>query len=189
MFSRDAVLTIRYSDDMSSGSGSAGALIREARRRAGLSQVELGNQAGVTQSVVSAYESGARQPSLPVLRRLVEASGFDLDLRLSRPSSPSPRLRGPLGRRVRAKRAEIVRLASAHGAGNVSVFGSVARGEDTAGSGIDLLVDLAPGTGLFAIGRLERDLRALLGAEIDVVPADSLKPGIAAEVGTETVPL
>ena len=45
--------------------GMSGSLLREARRKAGLSQVELGRRAGVTQSVVSAYESGARQPSVP----------------------------------------------------------------------------------------------------------------------------
>jgi len=56
-----------------------GQLIREARRRAGMSEVELGRRAGVTQSVVSAYESGARQPSMPVLERLVRAAGSELD--------------------------------------------------------------------------------------------------------------
>jgi transcriptional regulator with XRE-family HTH domain len=50
----------------------AAALLRDARLRAGLSQAELGRRAGVTQSVVSAYESGARQPSVPTLARLVE---------------------------------------------------------------------------------------------------------------------
>lgn len=69
------------------------------------------------------------------------------------------------------------------------VFGSVARGEDTADSDVDLLVDLAPQTGLMGLGRLERELRALLDADVEVVPADSLKPGVAAEVMHEAVPL
>lgn len=59
-----------------------GGLLREARRRAGLTQVELGQRAGVTQSVVSAYESGHRQPSLPVLLELLRASGHALDASL-----------------------------------------------------------------------------------------------------------
>lgn len=58
--------------------GSAGELLRKARKQAGLSQAELAQRAGVTQSVVSAYESGARQPSLPTLARLVEATGLAL---------------------------------------------------------------------------------------------------------------
>jgi transcriptional regulator with XRE-family HTH domain len=69
------------------GMDTAAAVLRDARRRAGLSQVELGRRAGVTQSVVSAYESGARQPSLPMLARLVGATGLELDIRLSEPEA------------------------------------------------------------------------------------------------------
>jgi uncharacterized protein len=56
----------------------AGALLRQARQGAGLSQVELATRAGVTQSVISAYESGHRQPSLPTLAALIEAAGYEL---------------------------------------------------------------------------------------------------------------
>ncbi len=164
-------------------------LIREARRRARLSQVGLAERAGVTQSVVSAYESGRRQPSLPMLRRLVAASGLRLDLRIARPPTRLHRLSGPLGRRVRAHRAEIMRVAAAHGASNVRVFGSVARGEENADSDVDLLVDLAPGTGLLELGRLERDLRTLLAADVDLVPAADLKEGVAADALAEAVSL
>lgn len=167
----------------------AGVLLREARNRAHLSQAALGRRAGVTQSVVSAYESGGRQPSLPTLRRLVEATGHELGVRINPAPSRLRRLTGPLGRRVRERRAEIVRIADTHGVSSVRVFGSVARGEDTADSDVDLLVDLAPETGLMGLGRLERELRALLDADVDVVPADSLKPGVAAEVTHEAVPL
>ena len=75
---------IRYGLRMSSNTPSAGAVIREARRRVGLSQAELGRRAEVTQSVVSAYESGARQPSVPTLTRLVDAAGLRLDLQVRR---------------------------------------------------------------------------------------------------------
>jgi len=167
----------------------AGALIHEARRRAKLSQAALGRRAGVTQSVVSAYESGGRQPSLPTLRRLVDATGFELGVRISAPPSRLRRLTGPLGQRVRDRRGEILRIADSHGASNVRVFGSVARGEDSADSDIDLLVDLAAGTGLVGLGRLEQELRQLLDADVDVVPADSLKPGIATDVLSEAVSL
>ncbi|MBA3798644.1 MAG: nucleotidyltransferase domain-containing protein [Geodermatophilaceae bacterium] len=96
---------------------------------------------------------------------------------------------GPVGRRVRENRAEILRIAGSYGAGNVRVFGSVARGEDSTDSDVDLLVDLAPGTGLVGLGRFERELRALLDTDVDVVPADSLKPGVASEAVRAAVQL
>ena len=53
---------------------STGELLREARRRAGLSQSELAARAGVTQSVVSEYEADKRQPAVPTLARLVDGA-------------------------------------------------------------------------------------------------------------------
>jgi transcriptional regulator with XRE-family HTH domain len=60
---------------------SAQELLREARRRAGMSQAELARRAGIPRSVLSVYESGRRQPSADALARLVAAAGFDLRLR------------------------------------------------------------------------------------------------------------
>ena len=74
----------------------AGELLREARRRAGLSQMDLAARAGVTQSVISAYESGHRQPAIPTLRALIEATGHELVLSLQpgpEPASAGDRLR------------------------------------------------------------------------------------------------
>ena len=56
----------------------AGALLHKARSEAGLTQAELAARAGTTQSVVSAYESGHRQPSMPTLAALVDAAGCEL---------------------------------------------------------------------------------------------------------------
>ena len=50
---------------------------------------------------------------------------------------------------------------------------------------MDLLVDVAPGVGLMGLARCERELEALLGVAVDLVPADDLKPGVAASVLTE----
>jgi len=52
---------------------------------------------------------------------------------------------------------------------NVRIVGSVARGEDTADSDIDFLVDTAPGTTLFDIGGLHEDLVDLLGVSVDII--------------------
>ncbi|HYX97894.1 MAG TPA: helix-turn-helix domain-containing protein [Geodermatophilus sp.] len=128
----------------------AASVLHEARRRAGLTQAELGRRAGVTQSVVSAYESGRRQPSPPVLLRLLRASGHVLDASLV--AAEPAGLSGPLGRRVWQHRHRITAVAASHGVRRVRVFGSVARGTETPGSDVDLLVDLPEGMGLFALG-------------------------------------
>jgi len=57
-------------------------LVREARKRAGLTQAELAARAGTTQSAVARIESGGVSPSLEHLSKLVRAAGFDIDVRL-----------------------------------------------------------------------------------------------------------
>ena len=57
-------------------------LVREARKRAGLTQAELAARAGTTQSAIARVEGGAVFPSLEHLTRLVQAAGFDIDVRL-----------------------------------------------------------------------------------------------------------
>jgi transcriptional regulator with XRE-family HTH domain len=60
----------------------AGALVRLARYKAGLTQMELAARAGVGQQMISAYETGRREPTFPTLTRLLEAAGFELTIRL-----------------------------------------------------------------------------------------------------------
>jgi predicted nucleotidyltransferase len=75
---------------------------------------------------------------------------------------------------LRSRRDEILRVAAAHGASNVRVFGSVARGTATPTSDVDLLVDFEPGRTLLDHVGLWRDLGALLGTTVDVVSAGGL---------------
>ena len=75
---------------------------------------------------------------------------------------------------LRARRDEILRVAAAHGASNVRVFGSVARGTAESTSDIDLLVDFEAGRTLVDHVGLWRDLEALLGTTVDVVSAGGL---------------
>jgi len=166
-----------------------GRLLKEARRRAGLTQVELARRAAIAQSVISAYETGSRQPSLPTLQRLVSATGMQLAVSIRGPVSLRERLTGPLGKEVFRQRRQIKRIVAANGASNVRVFGSVARGQDTPVSDVDLLVDLASGTGLVGLGRLERELTDLLGARVDVVPSGDLKVAVAPEVLAQALAL
>ena len=140
--------------------------------------------------MISAYESDRREPGMGMLTKLIEATGHQLTLNVE----PLPgRLLGlpdtPLGRRLRRRRRAVLDLAERRGLRNVRVFGSVARGEDREGSDIDLLVDVDEGVGLVAIAGAARELGALLGVDVDVVPADSLKRTVRAEVLDEAVPL
>ena len=167
----------------------AGALLRKARRQTGLSQVELAMRAGVTQSVISAYESGHRQPAIPALAALVDAAGYELVVDVRRQPRRLGRLSGPVGRRVRRRRHDLIAAAAAHGVRNLRVFGSVARGEDRPDSDVDLLADLPPDLGLFGLGRVEAELEAILGSRVDLIPADDLKLGTRERVERDLVAL
>jgi ribosome-binding protein aMBF1 (putative translation factor) len=57
-------------------------LVREARRRAGLSQADLAARVQTTQSAIARLESGATAPSLERVTELVRACGFDLEVQL-----------------------------------------------------------------------------------------------------------
>jgi hypothetical protein len=167
----------------------AGALLRRARVGARLSQAELAGRADVTQSVISAYESGHRQPALATLAGLIDAAGYELVVDLRRQPRRLGRLSGPVGRRVRRRRRDLVAAAAAHGVTNLRVFGSVARGQDRPDSDVDLLADLPPGMGLFALGRVQADLEAILGSPVDLVPAGDLKPGVRVRAEGDLVAL
>lgn len=73
-------------------------------------------------------------------------------------------------------REAIRRIVASHRASNPRVFGSVLRGEDEAGSDLDLVVDPEPGMSLFDLGGIYTELQDLLGIEIDVVTPKSLPP-------------
>ena len=60
-------------------------LVREARKRAGLTQVALAERAGVPQSTVARVESGARTPSTDLVERLVRAAGYEIRVGLGEP--------------------------------------------------------------------------------------------------------
>jgi uncharacterized protein len=168
----------------------AGAVIRDARRRAGLSQAELARRAKVSQPVISAYEGGRREPGLAMLSKLVEATGHRLRVDLvAGPRLPRGLPDTPVGRRLRRNRRAIIETAERRGATNVRVFGSVARGQETGSSDVDLLVDLADDVGIVSLIGLEREIAEMLHVPVDVVPAANLKAGLASQVLAEAIPL
>ena len=77
---------------------------------------------------------------------------------------------------LRANSDAIKAIAARHKAFNVAVFGSVARGEDTVASDIDLLVDFLPGASLVDEFRLENELREFLKTPVDLISRRGLKP-------------
>jgi predicted nucleotidyltransferase len=88
-----------------------------------------------------------------------------------------------------AHRQEILDLAARHGARNVRVFGSVARGDDQPDSDIDLLVDVEPGRTLLDIIGLEQDLERLLGRKVDVLTDVGLSPYLQRRILAEAASL
>ena len=161
----------------------AAALIREARRAARLTQAELAGSAGITQSVISAYEHGRREPSFATLQRLIAAAGYTLDASFVR-AEP-----GGLLAAVRASASELRDALGPLGAVDIQVFGSVARGNESPDSDIDLLVELAPDVGAFALLRMQSAAEAILRRSVDILPSTGLKPDVADRVAREAVPL
>lgn len=70
---------------------------------------------------------------------------------------------------LRARREEILALAERYGAYNLRVFGSVARGDASPDSDVDLLVNFREGTSLFELSGFWQDLQELLGVGVDIV--------------------
>lgn len=92
-------------------------------------------------------------------------------------------------RLVTSKREEILRIAAGHGARDVRVFGSVARGEADDASDIDFLVVMEPGRSLLDLGGLQAELEVLLGRPVDIVTVRGLKARVRDAVLRDAVPV
>ena len=95
----------------------------------------------------------------------------------------------PLARRLRAVRAEILRVVAEAGGSDVWVFGSVARGEDDERSDVDLLFVMGGPLSLMELSRLEEQVSSLVGVSVDLVPESSLRPALRDRVLAEAVAL
>jgi predicted nucleotidyltransferase/DNA-binding XRE family transcriptional regulator len=164
----------------------AGALIRQARARAGLTQAQLARAAGTSQPTLAAYETGAKSPSVRTLDRLIRASGATLEASLR----PAPAARGRLLDDLRAHADAIRAAARRRRIRNVRVFGSSARGEETASSDVDLLVDFdAAKHGVLPLAGFASDVRDIIGREVDVTTVDLLRDAVRRRALAEAVPL
>lgn len=162
---------------------SSATVLKNARRAGKLTQTQLAQRARITQSVVSAYESGRREPSFSTLSKLVEAAGFVLNVGLE----PQVIHTTDFLELLHTYKKQILQLCSDAGVFNMRIFGSVARGTAGPQSDIDLLVDLAPDTGLFALMSLEQKIQELVGVKIDLIPASGIKPAIRDQVLSEAI--
>lgn len=99
---------------------------------------------------------------------------------------------GPSLAQLARVRAEILAAATRHGATNVRVFGSVARGDADAASDVDFLVDFEPGRSLLDLASLPAfswSSRTSSVAPVDVVTEPGLKARIRQRVLAEAVPV
>lgn len=90
---------------------------------------------------------------------------------------------------INLKRSEIRRIAQIHGASNIRIFGSVARGDERTDSDIDFLIDVAAKTSpWFPVGLIQ-DLELLLGRRVEIVTERGLNKDLRERVLSEAVPV
>ena len=90
---------------------------------------------------------------------------------------------------IREKREAIVRIAARHGATQVRLIGSVARGDARPDSDVDLLVTWSEGTSLLDQAALMLDLESLLGRKVDIASDGWVKPSIRESVYRDAIAL
>ncbi len=90
---------------------------------------------------------------------------------------------------IRSRRREILEIAGRYGAHDVRIFGSVARGDTTEDSDLDLLVRFEPDRSLLDHGGLIMDLRELLGIKVDVIDEEAMRERFRNHVIKEVIPL
>lgn len=148
--------------------------IRRARHSAGLSQAEVARSAGTSQPAVNRYERGKAEPSAETLERILAAC------------SGAKRA----SKTLLAHRDEVIELLRRQGARTILVFGSVARGEDGAGSDVDLLVDhLDEGAYAWGVPQAKEELERLLGVPVDIGEVGNLRPRVLHEALVDARPL
>lgn len=94
-----------------------------------------------------------------------------------------------INRSVKERRYDILSVAERHGASNVRVFGSAARGEAGSQSDLDLLVDMEAGRSLLDLVALCQDLEEMLGCRVDVLTEDGISPNLREKICGQAVPL
>jgi predicted nucleotidyltransferase len=87
------------------------------------------------------------------------------------------------------RRDEILALADKHGAQNVRIFGSIARGDFRQESDVDILVQMQQGRTFLDLVALWQELEELLGRKVDVITEEGISPYLRDRILAEAVPL
>lgn len=90
---------------------------------------------------------------------------------------------------VQSRRSEIVAIARRYGASDIRIFGSVARGDSTESSDLDLIVRFEPKRTLFDHGGLLMDLQELLGVKVDIIDEGGMRPRFREHAMREAIAL
>jgi predicted nucleotidyltransferase len=90
---------------------------------------------------------------------------------------------------LKRNRNAILKIAASHGAQNLRIFGSVARGQAKQSSDLDVLITLEPGRSLLDLVAIKQDLEDLLDCAVDVVTEDAVSPHIREQVLKDAVSL
>ncbi len=148
----------------------AAGLLRLARSKAGMTQAELGDRAGVPASMISAYERDRRQPTLTTLLRLLKAAGYELRMHLVPYDDHDDAGRG----------------AGAVAGGAAGGVGGGAAGEDRAGQAGDRGAASTPGAGWWSVREFDpvRIVEVLAAHEVEFVVIG----GFAAELYQAPIP-
>lgn len=159
--------------------------IRDARTRAGLSQLVLAQRARTSQPAIARYESGAALPSLATLERIFRACGASARIGSATRRNGSRSRTGDKLALLRRSRRRLLSVARHHGVRSVRVFGSVARGEDEATSDVDLLVDLDPDRTLLDLIGFQQEAEDVLCLPVDVAAPRFMKQSVRARALAE----
>ena len=171
LFAEEAERTV--SELVRRSGGGSGAIRRELERMAAaglLRERRLGNQ--------RRFSADRASPYYPELKALATRQPGTARRAARRPSAA---LIG--GRRV------IRRVLARHGLSDPRVFGSVARGEDTEASDLDLLVQAGPRTSLLDLAKARNALEHALGVNVQLVTLDDLPDSIRASALAQAVPV
>ncbi|MFI7585497.1 helix-turn-helix domain-containing protein [Spongisporangium articulatum] len=137
----------------------AARLLAAARRRTLQYQSEVAEKAGIAPSAISAYETGTRQPTLPMLSKLLEATGHELVLDIRPLPSEFRLVTSEFGDAIRRQREAIVTLAGRYGLRDLHVNRN----------GRELFVDVSVAT-MMERRLFAAELEALLGFPVRVTP-------------------
>jgi uncharacterized protein len=152
-------------------------LVRELRQNAGLTQAEFAARALLSQSAVSDYERGRKEPGVATLVRLAAAVGRDVAIEFV--SQPMVDPAAPTLHEVRSYRRALIAACKRHGASRPRIFGSVAAGTARPDSDIDLLVDLETGRTYFDVAELHDELETILGRPVDLLTSGAVHGRLA----------